>query len=151
MNQLSAIADAVVAEIESPGIEYAEFTVERVFVPLYAETENDLKLFVVGLAETPDLTTRTRATIEHRYTIQVAILKRVDAGDRTGTEPVDELDELSDFREQVIDLLKSAKTLTAMPDAHLWDLSNPVAYEPAKLETEGVFTSVITLVYMLQR
>src|SRR4051794_21860762 len=110
MNALADIGDAVVSELTDTDWQDSDtptFTAERVYVPRFSTTETGLKMFVCGMAEKPDLFGEDgfRNVCSHDYTVQVAILKRVDAGDRTGTDPVAELDDLSDFREQVIDLL----------------------------------------------
>lgn len=148
MNALSTIAAAVTA-----GIDAATLTpdpiVERHYVPPDYDTTatNALKVIVIGLEEGVDLNA-SRSLSAHDYGIRVAILKRIEAADVTAATALAELDALSDFRESVLDLLKSLD----VADAELMTIKSVHAqgagtYDPATLDQKKTYVSVLSLTY----
>jgi hypothetical protein len=156
MNALSTIGAAVATLLtpaQLPAAAPQAFTVQRCYVPPDYETAatSELKLLVVTTEEDVDLhgPNRTRSQCDHVYTVKVAMVKRVTAGDVTAPEALAELDALSDFREALIDVLKAN---TTQGNATLETLKNaPAAYDPATLDTKKTFVSVIALTYRLLR
>jgi hypothetical protein len=155
MNQLSTIAAAVKTALDGVaggGLGQA-FTVERCYVPPDYDTAatNALKLLVIAFEEDLDIRgpNSTRKQCDHVYGVKLAIVKRVTAGDVTAPEALAELDGLSDFRESVIDFLKSNRQ---MANGQLDSMKNaPAAYDPPTLNEKSTFVSVIALNYRLLR
>lgn len=143
-NALSTIAEGVKTLLADATLSQS-FTVDRAYAfPLQRETLDGIKIVVAGGAEKIDLfgTNTTRAYCEHQYTVSVGIYAPATFDDLSG------LDALSDFRQEVIDLIKSNRTVGG---ASLIDVSNAPVYDPTTLEKEGVYLSVITIVYRLLR
>jgi hypothetical protein len=156
LNVLSTIGEAVKTALAGGTFNTAFDSIQRVYVPEYPELDPDtagpytqMILLVVGLEEKPDLfgENSTRVDCEHDLQIRVAMMKRITAGDVTSSAAVAEMDALSDIRQQVLDLLKTA----AVTGATLKDISNSPAYDPAALDGNGVWVSVFALTYQTSR
>jgi hypothetical protein len=153
VNALSTIAEAVKEALTgAPGLG-AVYTVQRCYVPPDYETaaSEDLKLLVVAFEEDLDIhgPNATRVANDHVYGVKIAILKRVAAGDVTSEDALAELDALSDFRQNVIDFLKTNRV---MGDAQLDSLTNaPAVYDPPALDQKKTFVSVIAAKYRMLR
>lgn len=146
-NALTDIADGIKAELEAATLSQT-FTVQRVYVPTTPlEEMAGVTLYVVGLDEKVILfgENTTRAFCEHQYTARIAIYAPASLSDTAG------LDALSDFRQEVIDLFKTNRTLAGVQGASLLELTNSPTYFPDALEGKGLFATVIQLVYRLIR
>jgi hypothetical protein len=150
MNALSTISEAVKTALKQATFAAATpDRVERVYAPpdYDASATTELRVIVVAFEEDVDLfgQNTTREACDHVYTVKVAITKRVNAPDVTSPAALEELDRLSDFREQVIDFLKGNRD---MGNGTLDTLANDsTAYNPAMLDQKKTFVSVITAKY----
>jgi hypothetical protein len=145
------VADAVKSELDAAlvaGTLTTAFASQRTYAPtLDPVTMTGVMVFVGSTGETVDLfgENTTRASCEHDYPVQLAIYAKAQADD------VASLDSLSLFREQVIDLLKSKRILTALAAASLVDLKNPQSHDPSILQKDGLFVALITATYRILR
>lgn len=145
MSLISAIADAVVAELNgaAAGTFVQAFTAARHYRPQFDLAElKTLRVSVVpkGIA----ITGLMRSANQHDVSVDVAVQKKVNPTDSA------ELDGLMTLVEQIADYLR-LRRLTALPTALWTKTDNVPVYSPEHLETKQVFTSVLTLTFRVVR
>ena len=149
MSRINDIADAVVtllnANSGSNGSLSQSFTAERVYVPIFDRATNDeINVQVLGLEESAAIISRSET--DRKYTIRIAIYQKILT--TVGAEQTAELDALSDFRQEVQDLLFSNKRMTNYSDAALVECNVIAPYDAGMVE-KGTFVTVINAVYRL--
>jgi hypothetical protein len=150
--EITTIADAVVSEIGNGAIPSVEYGVTRIYVPAFKleELGTAFTVVVAGLGIGINHDDSIRSADLHTYQIRIAIYKKI--GREDGDIITTEVDDALYFVEQVLDLIRSKKTLTDYPAARLAEpiLNEPV-YDVERLMTDGIFYSVITVNYRLLR
>lgn len=142
--ELTQITSAVVSEISGATLSQPS-EVERVYIPVFdSATAEGVQIFVLGLSEA--ITSATRNSETFVYLVKVAIYKKLD--DATN---VSAIDTMIAYRQEVIDLMRGKRRLTAYPGAVLSSVVNEAAYDPVALDEANTFCSVITLEYTLLR
>lgn len=139
---LTNIAEAVKDELEAATLSKT-FACERAYMPIYDAKVAGLKVYVLTLGQQVENT--TRFADQFTYQVKVAIYQKAKPDD------VATLDGLVAFAEEVIDLLRSKKQLTNYAEASLAGIGNEPVYDPAQLNENHVFQTVITLDYRLLR
>lgn len=130
------IADAVVSELG--GADLGAVTIGRAYVPLYdLDSAVQTYLTVVSRSFTTEPATRNSNATE--VEIDIAIQRKVTS------ESAAEIDPLAALVEQVIDVFRGARRLSAYPQAALVRVENPATYVPELLRDKRLFLSVITL------
>ena len=141
MSLITAVADAVVAELNSaPAGTFAQaFAAARHYRPQFDLAElKTLRVSVVpkGIA----ITGLMRSANQHDVSIDVAVQKKVNPTDSA------ELDGLMTLVEQIADYFR-LRRLTALPTALWTKTENVPVYAPEHLEQKQVFTSVLTFTF----
>ena len=139
---ITDISDAVVTHLN--GVDFSQpFTAERIYVPVYGETETALKVWVLGLTES--MSRRSRGEDEFDFEIKVAVYKRVESTDR------EEVDDMVELVEEISDSLRTEGRLPTYTDAALASVANAPIYDPVQLDKFNVFVSVVTATYKVMR
>lgn len=140
MSTILYIADAVTASLNAGPFTPA-LDAERRFQPAFELPDlADLKISVV-----PKSVTITNATRESGYfdcAIDIGVQKKI-ADDA-------EIDALVDLVEEIADHLRQ-KRLDSFPDAAFVSITNEPVFAPEHLDTQRVFTSVLTVTYRVRR
>src|SRR5688500_7611474 len=139
MSVLNDIAEAVKDALNDATLSQ-QFTAERVYIPVFKTEEmgDELKLFVLGLAQKAAIAEGYRGAHDWNYEVRIAVYKRVDREDTQA------LDAMSSFVEEVIDLMRTTKK--RVTDQASWvGVANEPVWDPAQLEQHGVYVSVIRL------
>lgn len=102
---------------------------------------------VTVLARSVDLAPLDRSRTDQRISIDVAVQKKI-ASDAAGAADADEMDSLCLLVEQVLGFL-TRRRLAGFPGALWTGCSNDPIYWPTHLAEKRVFTSVITVTYMV--
>lgn len=153
MSRLNSIADAVVTLLNENGGTNGgtnatlsqSFVAERVYVPVFDRVTNDeINVQVLGLEESAAIISRSET--DRKYTIRVAIYQKILT--TVNAEQKAELDALSDFRQEVSDLLFANKRMTTYPDAALIECNVIAPYDAGMIE-KGTFVTVINATYKM--
>ena len=140
MSTILDIADAVTAGLNAGPFDPA-LGAERRYQPAFELPElADLKVSVV-----PKSVTITNATRESGYfdcAIDIGIQKKI--ADDT------EVDALVNLVEQIADHLRQTR-LDSFPGAAFVSIANEPVFAPEHLDTQRVFTSVLTVTYRVRR
>lgn len=142
MSELTDLADAIAAEINTNDLLGAGVNAVRAYVPVYdASRTADLKAFVVPIGV--ELTTETRALDRHKYVVSTAIYQRTGAVGGTST-----LDPLMALVEGLVDHFRA---LRIVDDKVLVGIGNQPVFDPEAIEKSGVFCSVVQMTFMALR
>ncbi len=138
MSVVTDIADAMVDALN--GSTFSEtFEAVRSFRPRYAMKDLDtLRVTVVPKSRTQEQLTRTsnREEIE----IDVGIHKQVGADESAIADMLDLADEIIDFFDRMV-----------LDDAKAIGVTNDPVYDPAKINEDNVFFTVLTFRWFLAR
>jgi len=133
------VASAVVAGLND-GEFSQELTAERKYQP--AVELKDLKtLHVTIVPKSQTITPASRSDSDFDSTIDIGIQKKLDSAD------ADELDALMTLVEEVVDCLRSIRPVGAAFVA----IENEPVFDPDHLDTQRVFTSLLTVTYRVRR
>jgi hypothetical protein len=141
MSVIIDIADAVVAALN--GATFTQtFTAVRAYVPVYELTDlGTLRVTVVP--RELSLVPLTRNADTGEYLIDVAVQKVL------GRDNAD-IDPFMTLAEDITDLFRGS-TLATYTDAKCTAVANAPIYDPGHLDERRVFTSVVTLTFVVVR
>jgi hypothetical protein len=145
MSLIADIAQAVVGELNGapPGTFALAFTAARSYRPEFdLAALKTLRVCVVPKAIA--IASLGRSANQHDVAIDVAVQKKVDAGDTSA------LDGLMTLVEQIADYLR-LRRLVSFPAACWVKTDNQPVYSMEHLEQHQVFTSVLTLTFRVMR
>lgn len=142
MAVITDIAEAVKDALNGETFSQA-FTAERHYQPLF-ELKDMKTLHVTVVPKGVTVVSGARGKNQHDYEIDVAVQKKLDAGDNTETDPLMTLvDEIADFFR--------FKRLEGYPLAAWIKTENAPVYAREHLEQMRQFTSVLTLTFRVLR
>jgi hypothetical protein len=142
------VANAVTSLITGASFELTPTAVTRCYVPNFnIEDQPGLQVFVLTMTQVIDVTGGDRSASMDVYTVTIAIYQQVSR-DTGGQIVSSEVDGLLYFVQQVIDLLK-ANDLEG--GGGLIAVRNKPVFDPAQLDKNGTFMSVIEADYLLYR
>ena len=142
MSEIIDIADAVVEELNA-GSYSQSFTAERHYLPELKLTETE-DLHVLVVPAVIEMGQPARNALLYDYSIDVGILKKLQAAD------ADEVDPLVDLVQEIADSLR-LKRLTEYPDAAWVRAVNEPVFVREHFDDLRQFTSVLRLTYRLMR
>ena len=135
------IADAVVFELNQSGLTPA-FTAERMMLPKHTnEALSELKVTVVPKAAEMSRLNRSQVGVE--VEIDVGVQQRLSDIDAEGTELIELVENLIDYM--------ATRSLSQVSGVQWMRTRNAPVYALDHLTKNRLFTSVITLTYMLAR
>lgn len=135
------IADAVVFELNQSGLTPA-FTAERMMLPKHTnEALSELKVTVVPKAAEMSRLNRSQVGVE--VEIDVGVQQRLSDIDAEGTELIELVENLIDYM--------ATRSLSQVSGVQWMRTRNDPVYALDHLTKNRLFTSVITLTYMLAR
>ena len=134
------IAEAVKEELNGGSFSQA-FTAERHYQPTF-DLQEMKTLHVTVVPKDIEMQLATRSSSQHDCRIDVAIQKKLTAGD------LPEIDELMGLVEEVISFL-SRRKLASVPNALWIKTVNEPIYAAEHMEQFRQFTSILTLTYRL--
>jgi len=135
------IADAVVFELNQSGLTPA-FTAERMMLPKHTnEALSELKVTVVPKAAEMSRLNRSQVGVE--VEIDVGVQQRLSDIDAEGTELIELVENLIDYM--------ATRSLSQVSGVQWMRTRNAPVYALDHLTKNCLFTSVITLTYMLAR
>ena len=134
------IAEAVKDELNGGSFSQA-FTAERHYQPTF-DLQDMKTLHVTVVPKDIEMQLATRNTSQHDCRIDVAIQKKLTAGDLA------EIDELMGLVEEIISFL-SRRKLSSVPNALWIKTANEPIYATEHMEQFRQFTSILTLTYRL--
>lgn len=137
MSVLSDIANAVVAQLNAATFSQTVTAVFR-YSPDYDKVSDGLSVQVFGLTQTLGLI--TRSDYQNIFGINVAITSPVTNDDASVAA-------MDLFREEVLAVLAQNRRLTTYSGASLVEVANEVVYDPARLEKELTYLSIMSLKY----
>lgn len=140
MSTILDIADAVTASLNAGPFNPA-LNAERHYQPAFELPD----LAALKVSVVPKSVTTTNATRESGYfdcAIDIGVQKKIV------TEA--EIDVLVDLVEQIADHLRQ-KRLDGFPEAAFVSITNEPVFAPEHLDTQRVFTSVLTVTYRVRR
>ena len=142
MSNVANIADSIVAELNAGSFSQS-FTAERHYRPLFDLADmKTLRVSVVPRGQIVNPGSRTRNAFD--YSVDVAVQKKLDAGDNA------EFDPLLSLVEEVADHFR-LKRLASFPEAIWIRTANEPIYATEHLDELRQFTSVLTLTYRVHR
>ncbi len=135
------IAEAVADALNGASLSLP-FTVERACVPVYEETDSDLRVYVTPK---PAVVVRplARGSAMYQYTVWVSIHKRCGR-DNAETDP------LMMLSQEISDLFVM-KPLTGCPEAKNVPIEDHVPFIASVLDDKGVFVAVLPFTYEVAR
>lgn len=132
-----ATADAIVTLLENASLGL-EFTVARVYRPIL-DLKNMTGLHVTVMPKDQEITLPDRSRGQHDLRIDIGIQKKL--GDAKSAGDNAEIDELMDFVDKMIDLVRGQ----SFSDTQWLKTEHTVVYAPEHLSEWRVFTSILTL------
>lgn len=135
------IADAVVDAINAATLDYT-VTAARAYVPV-ADVKDLTTLRVTVVPRDLAAAADTRHTDLFTYNVDVAVQKVLPAD-------VSAIDPYMRLVEQIADVFRG-KALAGYTDATCTAIANAPIYDPGHMDEKRVFTSVITLTFVVRR
>ena len=141
------IVKAVATELNAAeaGTFSESFTAEwKSFVKISLQSGDldSVKVSVIPKSRTSAMV--TRADSQHDVSIMIGIQKKV------GKDREDGVEGMADFVEEIIDYL-TGRALADATDVRFVSIENDPIYDSTQLIEDGVFTSILTIVYMAWR
>lgn len=137
-----AIADAIVTELQAASLSQAA-TIQRRYLPEYSLRDlADTCVTVVPTEAT--ITAAGRTANYHDFSVDVAVQRRVEAGD------IEALDDLMQLTEEISDALR-LKRLAGYPNAAWLRSEVKATFAQEHLNEHQVFTSVLTVTFRTLR
>lgn len=140
MSIATKIAEAVVYELASHAFSH-EFNPVMLVLPAFEPSELEV-LRVTVVPRTIEIDRVTRGSSRYTVGIDIGIQKRI-----SGT-PEDTVKSMGDLADEIADFLKAAD-LSQFPEAAWQSCSNDPLYVPEHLSQKRVFTSILSLKYIL--
>ena len=141
MATIIQIADAVVAQLNAATFSQP-LTATRAYVPSFQLPEmKELRVTVVPRALSSEPLDRSRD--EFRYEIDVAVQQKVEPTPAA-------IDPLMTLAEEIGDRFRSQR-LASFPGARCIEVKNAPVFSPEHLDERRLFTTVLTLVFRVDR
>jgi len=136
------VAGAVMGELEE-GTFAMPFTLARAYTPIYDLKEMDGVRVTVVPRESA-ITNLDRGRVSNAVAVDVAVQRKVASVEPAVIDPLMGLvQELGDFL--------TRRKLAAAPDARWTRIENGVIYAPEHMNEKRMFTSVLTVTYLVSR